>query len=334
MNIVCLMAKAYERDFVRDDLRAVMAAMGDYKHAEWTSDAPPSEEAYLQLLSETDILLTAWGSPRLPLSLLARPSRRLCYICNLTGTIQGWIPREYLEAGVVVTNWGNGPMWFLAEGALMLMLACSRELPRLRRHMLEQPQWTFPYQAPSPTLRHKTVGFLGFGAIGRILRGLLAPLECSILVYDPYADALPADCARAESLEALFGASDVLTIQCGLSKETQGMVHRGLLDRLKPHAIFINTARGKIVVEKDLVAFLTDRPDVFAGLDVYEVEPLPKESPLLRMENVIAYPHSVGAGGEAMYQALSAFAADNLRAFARGLPLKAVITPAQYDRMT
>jgi phosphoglycerate dehydrogenase-like enzyme len=258
----------------------------------------------------------------------------LRYICNLTGTIQGWIPREYLEAGIRVTNWGNGPMWFLAEGALMLMLACSRELSRVHRHMLEQPQWTFPYRAPSPTLRHKTVGFLGFGAIGRILRGLLAPLECSILIYDPYAEALPADCARADSLEGLFAASDVLTIQCGLSKETRGLVHRGLLDRLKPNAIFINTARGKIVVEQDLIAFLKDRPDVFAGLDVYEVEPLPKDSPLLQLENAICYPHSVGAGGEAMYQALSAYAADNLRAYADGRPLKAVITPAMYDRMT
>jgi phosphoglycerate dehydrogenase-like enzyme len=334
MNFACIMARGYERQFVRDDLRAAMTEHGAYRHYAWTSDAPPPEAELLAALDAADVLLTGWGTPRLPLSLLSGPRRHLRYICNLTGSIRKWIPREYLEAGITVTNWGDGPMWYLAEGCLALMLACSREMSRVHRHMLERPQWTFPYRSPKPTLRRKTVGFLGFGAIGRLLRDLLAPLECGILVHDPYVADLPEGCLRAASIEDLFARSDLLTVQCGLSPETEGLVTRRLLDLLKPHAIFINTARGKIVIEADLAAFLRDRPDVFAGLDVYEVEPLPKDSPLLRLDNAICYPHSVCGGGEDMHRAASEFAAANIRACCAGRPLRAVVTPAMYDRMT
>ncbi len=64
-------------------------------------------------------------------------------------------------------------MWYLAEGNLALILACTREMPRLRRHMLEQPTWVYHYASPLPTLRRKTMGFMGFGAVGRLLLGLL-----------------------------------------------------------------------------------------------------------------------------------------------------------------
>jgi phosphoglycerate dehydrogenase-like enzyme len=334
MEFVCMLSAAYERNFVQDDLKKVMAAFGRYTHLPWAADKPPSDEEMLAVLRNTDVLLTGWESPRLPLSYLEQPERRLRYICNLTGSIQAMIPRAYAEKGVVVTNWGDGPMWYLAEGNLALILACTREMPRLRRHMLERPQWTYPYAAPRPTLRRKTVGFVGFGAIAGVLYTLLKPFDCAILVYDPYAADLPPDAQRAPTLRDLFARSDVLTVQCGLSKETIGMLDRPLLDLLPPHAIFINTARGKIVVEKDLIAFLRARPDVFAGLDVYEQEPLPTDSPLLQMDNVICYPHSVGGGGEATYAAASEFAAANIRAFCTGGKLKAVITPEKYDRMT
>ncbi len=107
-----------------------------------------------------------------------------------------------------------------------------------------------------------------------------------------------------------------------MTKETTGLViGRDLLNRLKPHAIFINTARGKIVREKELIEFLRARPDVFAGLDVFEQEPLPKDSPLLQLDNVICYPHSICEVGEAMYADASSYAAANIRAFCTGKPL-------------
>ncbi len=334
MNFCSMIAAHNERHFVQQPVHDAMAAFGTYRHYNWNSDTPPPVADMLAALADTDVLLTGWGTPPLPLALLDNPDRRLRYVCNLTGGMRPFLPRAYLEAGITVTNWGDGPMWYLAEGTLALMLACSREMSRVAAHMRTQPQWTFPFRSPRPTLRRKTVGFLGFGAIARILHGLLGPLECRALIYDPYQETLPQGCRRAETLEALFDEAEVLVIFCGLTPETTGLVHRGLLDRLKPHSIFINTARGRIIVEEDLIAFLRARPDVSAGLDVFAREPLPKDSPLLDLDNVIAYPHSVGGGGEDMYRTAAEYAADNLRAFCEGRPLKAVVTPAAYDRMT
>jgi len=322
-----------EKLFVHDDLRRTMTEFGRYTVHEYKRGVDHEAEL-TALLRETDVALTAWHSPRLPLGILRDSPRRLKYVCNISGTIQAWIPKEYLEAGIFVTNWGDGPMWYLAEGDLALILACTREMPRLRRHMLEQPTWVYPYASPLPTLRRKTMGFVGLGAVGRLLLGLLPPFDVKVIAFDPYVPELPQGVARCRTLEDLFEQSDVVTLQCGLTKETTGLIGRDLLNRLKPHAIFINTARGKIVREKELIEFLRARPDVFAGLDVFEQEPLPKDSPLLQLDNVICYPHSICAGGEAMYTDASSYAAANIRAFCTGKPLAALIPPEKYDLMT
>ncbi|MGO8703094.1 MAG: NAD(P)-dependent oxidoreductase [Candidatus Brocadiia bacterium] len=333
MRFSGIMPQGIEKLFVRDDLRSVMAEFGSYTAHAFDGGADHTAEL-IPLLRETDVALTAWSSPRLPLDILRDKPRRLKYVCNVSGGLKGWIPREYIEAGILVTNWGDGPMWYLAEGNLTLILACTREMPRLRRHMLEQPTWLYNYASPYPTLRRKTVGFMGFGAVGRLLLGLLAPFEVKAIAYDPYVAALPEPVARCGTLEELFEQSDVLTIQAGLTEETTGLVGRALLDRLKRNAIFINTARGKIVREKELIEFLRARPDVFAGLDVFEQEPTPKDSPLLQMDNVICYPHSICEVGEAMFAESASYAAANIRAFCTGKPVVAQITAEKYGRMT
>ncbi len=329
-----LMPPGIEKLFVRDDLRRAMAEFGAYTAHPFEGGRDYTKEL-IPLLRETDVALTAWSSPRLPLEILRDKPRRLKYVCNISGGLKGWIPKEYIEAGILVTNWGDGPMWYLAEGNLTLILACTREMPRLRRHMLEQPTWLYQYASPFPTLRRKTLGFVGFGAIGGLLLGLIAPsFEVKAIAYDPYVPELPAGVARCRTLEELFDQADVVTVQCGLTEETTGMIGRALLDRLKPNAIFINTARGKVVREKELIEFLRARPDVFAGLDVFEQEPLPKDSPLLQMDNVICYPHSICEVGEAMFAESSRYAAANIRAFCTGKPVVAQISAEKYNRMT
>ena len=321
-----------ERMFVREELRRVMAEFGEYQAHFFGPDASAAE--LLPVLREADVILTGWGTPGLPPALLAERPVRLKYVCNLTGAVRHCLPREYIEAGVLVTNWGDGPMWYLAEGNLTLMLALLREVPRVHRHMVERPQWMYPYRAPSATLRYKTVGFVGMGAIGRMLVDLLKPFDCSILAYDPYAAELPAGVDRCARIEELFDRADIITVQCGLTPETTGLIGRDLLRRLKPHALFINTARGKVVREQELIEVLRERPDLSAGLDVYEHEPLPVDSPLLQLDNAICYPHSCGTVGEAMYQTACEYAAGNLRAFCTGAPMKGLITAEKYDRMT
>ena len=178
------------------------------------------------------------------------------------------------------------------------------------------------------------MGFVGFGATARYLFALLKPFDCQALVCDPYVGDLPEGAERCQNLETLFERSEVITIQCGLTEQTTGMIGKHLLRRMKPNAILVNTARGGIFGEAELIEFLRERPDVFAGLDVFEKEPLPADSPLRRMRNVICYPHSVGSGGEQAEQYIIEQAARNIRAFCTGGKLDAVITAEKYDLMT
>ena len=320
--------------FILDGVRATLAECGDYEDRLFHVEGKPSDAEYIDILAQTDVALIGWGTPRLPLGLLEHRPIRLRYVCNFTGAIRKLVPRQYLEAGIIVTNWGEEMMWYLAEANLMMILALTREITKIRRHMQEGPQWHYDFAAPSPTLRRKTVALVGIGGTGRLLLDLLAPFDCRLMAYDPYVENLPPGVEHCTSLEALFDDADVVTVLCGLSEETEGLIGRELLDRLGPNAIFINTARGKIVRESELVDFLTDRPDVFAGLDVFEQEPLAADSPLPRMDNVLCYPHCVVGGGDDMDCEIARHAADNIRTFCAGGDPAGVITPEIYDHMT
>jgi phosphoglycerate dehydrogenase-like enzyme len=334
MLFLGLYTAEYERTFVPDELRQVMSRFGRYERYDCSSKDPPSPQELLRRLAPADVALTGWPTPRFPEALVDLPDRRLKYICHLAGAVGYFLPRRYLEAGILCTNWGDRGIWPFAEGALALMLACLKATHRIGRHMRTSPGTAFPFPHPSPTLRGKRVGFVGYGAIARTLTGMLRPMLCRFGVYDPYAQDLPEGVGRWASLEDLFAESDIITLHCGLTPETTGMIGRDLLERMKPHAICINTARGKVVREGELIEFLRRRPDVTAGLDVFETEPLPADSPLPHMDNVICYPHCVG-GGNATFSRLAAeAAARNLQAFCTGQPLQYVITPEKYDRMT
>jgi D-3-phosphoglycerate dehydrogenase len=152
------------------------------------------------------------------------------------------------------------------------------------------------------TLSGKTVGIVGFGAIGRTLARLLAGFRCPILytqrtrLPDDEAAALN---ARWAPLPALLAQSDVVCLHCPLTPETTGLIDAKALATMKRSAVLINVARGGVVVEDDLIAALKARTIHAAAMDVYAVEPLPPDSPLLGLDNLMVTPH------------LAAIAADN-----------------------
>lgn len=332
LTFVGVFSEKFERNQLLDNLRATLSEFGTYRR--YDESAPLIDQ-----LSTADVLLTGWGTPLLPMELVERPDRRLKYVCHLTGEMRRIVPRAYIERGVAVTNWGDGPTWFFAEGAFTLMLGLLKDVYRTRPIMRDNEPasvWSerFPFSHVSPTMCGKTVGYVGYGAIGEHLSSLLAPFRTRQTAFDPFRRTWPAHVTPCESMETLFEMSDIVTIQCGLNEKTRGMIGRPLLERLKPGAIFINTARGPIVNEADLVGFLQARPDIRAGLDVFEREPLPAQHPLLRLDNVLIYPHAAGKGGVQMNLAMSDWAAGNIRAFCGQQSLRGVVTLDLYDRMT
>ena len=148
-----------------------------------------------------------------------------------------------------------------------------------------------------PEISYRTMGLIGYGAIGSRVRHLLSSFDMNFLVYDPY---FPAERAEKEgvtlcSMEEVFQNSDFVSLHCAVTPQTTGMIGAEQFKMMKPTAYFINTARGKIVRQKDLVEALENGEIAGAALDVFWNEPLPANHPLLKMSNVIITPHIAGA---------------------------------------
>ncbi|MGL4323457.1 MAG: 2-hydroxyacid dehydrogenase [Beijerinckiaceae bacterium] len=151
-------------------------------------------------------------------------------------------------------------------------------------------------------LSGKTVGIIGFGAIGQTLSRLLTGFGCTILYHNRTplaADKEMSLNASYASLPDILARSDVVSLNCPLTQETRGLINRSALEQMKPTAILVNVARGGVVVEDDLIWALNNRRILAAAMDVFETEPLPADSPLLRTEHLVVTPH------------LAAIAADN-----------------------
>jgi D-3-phosphoglycerate dehydrogenase len=149
----------------------------------------------------------------------------------------------------------------------------------------------------------KTVLVVGFGRIGTRSAKRCQAMEMNVLVYDPYvqaSDIEAAGCERVTDLDAALPRADFVTIHCPKTPETVGMFNAARLQRMKPTAYLVNTARGGIVDEPALHAALTTAKLAGAGLDVFEQEPPPQDNPLLKLPSVIIAPHMAGVTRESL----------------------------------
>lgn len=146
-------------------------------------------------------------------------------------------------------------------------------------------------------LSGRTLGIIGLGEVGRRVALRAKAFEMSLLAYDPYVpgERIVAAGARPVDLETLLRESDFVTIHCKVTPETRGLIGEEQISRMKPTAYLINTARGIIVDETALIEALEKRKIAGAALDVFRQEPLPADSPLLRLDNVVLVPHIGGA---------------------------------------
>jgi phosphoglycerate dehydrogenase-like enzyme len=164
-------------------------------------------------------------------------------------------------------------------------------------------------------LHGKTLGVIGTGAIGRQVARLGTGIGMHVVAWSFH--------QRGDypwvTLEDLFRRADVVSVHVRQSPETLGMIRAEHFALMKPGAIFVNTARGRIVVEQDLVEALREQRIAGAGLDVFETEPLPMDSPLRLLPNVVLTPHAAGITREATEAGL-AMAIGNVLAFRAGAP--------------
>jgi phosphoglycerate dehydrogenase-like enzyme len=177
----------------------------------------------------------------------------------------------------------------------------ARSIARSQEH-LRRTGWNVGGDLPyfhfrGPELGGKTLGIIGFGAVGaEVARRAVEGFGMRAVVYDPYAEIPPP--YRTVALSELLEQSDVVSLHCPPTKETIGMIGSRELERMKPSAYLVNTARAQIVDEQGLVDALERRVIAGAALDVYWEEPLPRDHPLLGLDNVTITPHIAGAADD------------------------------------
>lgn len=195
---------------------------------------------------------------------------------------------------VAVTITPDGARRPVATAALTLILGTLQNVS-LKDRLVREGRWAENSLWMGLGLTGMTVGLVGFGSTATDLVNLLGPFQTKILAYDPYCPPERAEelGAKLAPLQEVAASADVLVVMAGLTPETFHLVNADLLATMKPTAVIVNVARGPIVDEEALIEALSSGVIRGAGLDVFEVEPLPASSPLISMDNVLLSPHSI-----------------------------------------
>jgi D-3-phosphoglycerate dehydrogenase len=235
------------------------------------------------------------------------------------------------KLGIAVTNTPGRMSSSVAEMALLLMLCVSRRICKFN-YKVKKGDWWQKYVGTQT--EGKTVGLVGFGQIAQKLAKYLQGFSCNIIAYDKYFDQSKAKKLSVEcsTINQIFEKSDYVSIHVPLTQETKDLINYKLLSSMKPSAYLINTSRGGIVNEKDLVKALQENKIAGAGLDVLEKEPVECENPLLQMDNVIISPH-IAAITKETFKAAGICAAENIITIFDGKTPPNILNP-EYVKFT
>ncbi len=287
----------------------------------------PEEAARARALAQADAAFVM-ATP-MPASLLtAAPGVR--FIQKLGAGVDR-IDTEHCAAhGIALARLQAGNAIPVAEHALLLMLAAARRLPRLDAQTRAGRWDKEAVRGENRHLHGKTVGIVGFGAIGRQLARLLAGFDVKIVYYDPQRADPEEEAAlgvRHAGLDALISEADVLSLHLPLLPQTAGLISAERIAAMKPGVILVNAARGGLVDEGALVDALRTGHVSAAGLDAFAEEP-PVGNPLLELPNTVVTPHCAGATID-NFANVAARAVDNYRRFLAGqdLPAQDVVVP-------
>ena len=316
MRIVCPDGPVTVRQVLSAELEGKLQQLGSFT---WFDDRPETLEAYLERVRDTDGILLNWDIPAKVLSSCPR-----LRIISFLGTD----PRKFIDLslatqrGIVVTNTPHFGDHAIAEHTLALVLCCAKRLTQINS-LMHQGVWE--QRDYSVELWSKTLGLVGLGGIGAEVARLAQAFGMRILCWTRQATPERAQRhnVRFVTLKELFEQSDVVTLHLSQTLETEGIITRELLELLKPGAILVNTARAELVDNQALAELLEAEKLGVVGLDVYDVEPIDRDNPLLRMDNVLLTPHVAVNTPEATSNMLN-ISVDNLVAFFSGHPQNVV----------
>jgi phosphoglycerate dehydrogenase-like enzyme len=301
----------------RAEIAALAEVVGPPQTADSVAEVP-------DLLSRTEVLLSGWRMPRLDAAFLAR-APRLTAVFYGAGSVRGFVTDAAWERGIRVTTAAAVNAIPVAEYTLAVVLFSLKHGWRLAAETRRER--AFATRTGPPGAYGSTVGLISLGSVGRLVRERLRPFELRVLVHDPLVEPDEAAALGVElcALDELFERSDVVSCHTPLLDGTRGLVTGAHLASMRPGAAFVNTARGGVVREAELIGVLRGRPDLQAVLDVTEPEPPEPGSPLYALPNVVLTPHIAGSLGPERRR-LGRAVVDELRNYVSGQPLRWEIT--------
>jgi D-3-phosphoglycerate dehydrogenase len=203
------------------------------------------------------------------------------------------------ERGVIVMNTPGGNTISTAEHSLSMMMALARNIPQACA-TLKAGKWDRK-SFQGVELYNKTLGIIGTGRIGGEVARRAVAFGMRVLAYDPYLTISRAKALQVEmvELDEIFTQADFITVHTPLTDQTRGIVNKAAFEKMKKGVRIINCARGGLVNEADLVEAVQSGKVAGAAFDVFETEPLPADSPLLKLPNVVVTPHLGASTSEA-----------------------------------
>lgn len=222
------------------------------------------------------------------------------------------------EAGVVVTTTPGVNHHAVAEHAIALLMGVARGFPELDRRVREN-RWI---RTPLPRVMGSTLGIVGLGRIGRATAWRGAGLGMKVIAFEPYPQMEFVEQMQIElvELDELLARSDFVSLHCPMSSENHHLIDSRTIAKMKPGSVLINTSRGGLVDERALCEGLKSGQLRGAGLDVFEVEPLPLDSPLLELENVLLAGHVAGLDSQSRHDTFKMVAEIVIELYRGGWP--------------
>lgn len=318
--------------FFSEKVLAKLLSITDYDWLEALVPGPHDSFALADIVGDYDAVLTSWGSPFFTEDVLAK-AEKLKFIGHLAGSATAVVNEAAFAQGITVVTANNVLAKSTAEAAVALMLAGAWNLQGYSARM-KRGGWSNNNSETVLGLSGRTIGIVGFGAISRNVISLLRGFPSKLKLVSRHCSEKEACELGVElcSLEELLSTSDIVSLHSSLTASTIGMIGEKELALIKDGALFVNTARAKIVDEDALMnALATGR--FMAALDVFHQEPLSADHPLHMLDNVLAVPHIGGFNGN--YKAsFGDVVVDNLIAFLKGEKPEGRVMPEEFARMT
>jgi D-3-phosphoglycerate dehydrogenase / 2-oxoglutarate reductase len=312
-----------------DDVDVVKLDLTAAAEKGWT--ALESAHGY-QVATRTDVAGYTDGAQWLAGPTLVQRCETLLAVCSAGAGYDVIDVEACTRAGIAVCNNSGPGAEAVAEHALGFMLDLAKKITAADRVLRAGPLGD-RLALRGTQLLGKTLGVIGFGAIGGRLVELCAPFGMEVLVFDPYLDEVRAQArgVRLVTLAELVERSDFVQVTCPLTAETEGLMGRAQFAAMKPSAFFITTARGPVHDEAALLDALVSGGIAAAGLDVFHEEPPRQDNPLLQLDNVVATPHTAGITVEAARDIAVATATQWQTIFAGGMPPR-LLNPDVWPR--